>query len=175
MIAQMWSVVLTDAERADWNALAATQTHTDTWGFSTPLTGTLLFLRLNARRLAAQLSIITTAPADQVVTAPLTATANYSAGPTIEVSYTNAPAPANHRVRIYATAPQSTGVSNVDGRYRLLQITAASPSSPIDITSAYLARFGTPAAGKRIFIQLSFWKSTNAAESALLTATCDTI
>jgi hypothetical protein len=174
-IAQTWIDGLTQAERDEWTALAATQLIVDRWGYSTPMTGSLLFLRLNARRLAASLSMLITAPADQVVTAPLTAVATFTAGPTIEIAYTTAPAPTNHRVRVYATEPQSPGVTNVDGRYRLLLVTAASPSSPIDVTAAYVDRFGTPPAGRRLHFKISFWKSTNSAESPALTTTCDTI
>jgi len=167
-LSRQWITELTDSERTDWNILATTQNHIDTWGNTYPLTGNVLFTKLNVKRQAAALSPLTTAPADQTVTNPVTATAVISAGPTLELDYTTAPAPANHRVRIYAAAPQSPGTTTAQGRYSLLMVTAASPSAPIDITAEYEARFGAITAEKKIFLQMSFWKSTNAAESPRL-------
>lgn len=167
-ISAAWTRDLSDSERIDWTALGATQTHTDTWGTTYPLGGATLFTRLNVKRLAAGLSMLTTAPSDQVVTSPLTATGSISAGPTLEVAYTTAPSPTNHRVRIYGARQQSAGTSTAQARYKLLKISAASPSSPIDITAEYETAFGPIIAGRKIFIQLSFWNSVNSAESERL-------
>jgi hypothetical protein len=163
-----WNTTLTESEREDWRALAATQFSIDVWGNSRALTGIALFTRVNSARIQAGLSPLTTAPADQAVTAPLTATLTITAGPTLSVAWTATPAPANHRVRIYCTRPMNVGTSVAQKKYQWVTMTAAAAASPADITADYEATFGTPPAGKRIYAQLAFWNQTNGALSPRL-------
>jgi len=157
-----------NADQEDWRTLAATQFTIDAWGNARALTGITLFTRVNSARIAAGLSLITTAPADQAVTTPLTATLTITAGPTLSVAWTTTPAPANHRVRIYCTRPMNLGTSVAQKKYQLVTMTAAAAASPADITAAYTAVFGAPPTGKRIYAQVAFWNQTNGALSARL-------
>lgn len=165
-----WDQLLSESERQDWISLAATVDETDPWGTTYPLTGITLYTRINTKRRYAGLSTLTTAPGDQVVTAPLTVDLTAPAGTALEIAWTATPAPANHRVRIYATAPLNPGVSVAQRLYGLVLQTAAAESSPVDFTTEYQARYPLPFAGKKVFAQLSFWNSTNGAESPRLDA-----
>lgn len=166
--APVWSEQLTETEREDWRALAATQTSVDQWGDTYPLTGIALFTRVNSQRIAAGLPILTTAPADQAVTAPLTATLTIGAGPTLSVAFTATPAPTNHRVKIWATAPMSQGTSVAQRRSHLLKISSVAAASPIDFTAEYLAIFGSLPAGKKVYCELAFWNQATGAQSPKL-------
>lgn len=163
-----WNTTLSESEREDWRTLAATQFSIDAWGNSRALTGLALFTRVNSARISAGLSPLTTAPADQAVTTPLTATLTITAGPTLSVAWTTTPAPTDHRVRIYCTRPMSVGTSVAMKKYQLVTMTAAAAGSPADITAAYTALFGAPATGKRIYAQVAFWNQSNGALSPRL-------
>jgi hypothetical protein len=169
-----WNTTLSESEREDWRTLAATQFSIDAWGNARALTGIALFTRVNSARLAAGLSLITTAPADQAVTTPLTATLTITAGPTLSIAWTTTPAPANHRVKIYCTRPMSQGTIVAQKKYQFVQLSAAAAASPLDITAAYTALFGPPQGGRRIYAQLAFWNQTNGAQSARLYTSADT-
>jgi len=164
-ITRNWTSTLTDAERQDWRDLAAANPQTDIWGSTFQLAGIDMFLRLNIRRFLAALSYFTTAPSDQVVTSPLTATLSSVAGPTLTLAWTATPAPTNHHVRIYTARQQSAGTSVATKRYRLTELSSAGAASPLNIKAPYETRFGPLTAGKKIFAQLSFWNSINGAES----------
>ena len=56
---------------------------------------------------------------------------------------------------IYATAPQSAGVSRPSkSAYRLIGIGDFTSASPLDIFAIYSNKFGAPVAGSKIFIQV---------------------
>lgn len=164
----LWTEDLTESERQAWRDLAATQDTTDQWGATYPLTGIALFTRVNTQRMAAGLSPLITAPADQAVTSPTLASLTITAGPTLTVAWTPNPAPANHRVKIWLTPPMSAGTSVAQHRYLLIDTSSAAPSSPLDVSAEYLAVFSGLSSGKKVYGDLAFWNQTTGALSPKL-------
>lgn len=162
---RLWKDTLTQAERDAWITLAATVNTTDPWGQTSPMAGGNLYTRVNAKRLAAGLTALTTPPTDQVVVSPATATLTAPGGTALSFAWTATPAPADTRVKIYAARAQSPGTSTAVGRFHKIQLSAAAAASPADFTAAFTTLFGALSPGKKIFAQLSFWNQSNGAES----------
>jgi hypothetical protein len=118
-----------------------------------------MYVRCNANRiLIGELPNVADAPAPTsfaVLTAGALA-ADASDG-TITLAFTPTPVPAGFELVIRATAPQSAGRSFVSpSAFRFVQSETAAATSPADIASAYIARFGaiTNQAGRKIFVEI---------------------
>jgi hypothetical protein len=61
---------------------------------------------------------------------------------------------------VEASPPLSQGIQSPRHRFRQLTVAPghAGPGADLDITAAYLARFGAPLAGEKVFVRLSAMK-----------------
>jgi len=175
-LAKRYSTVLTDEQRNAWINFAAANPVVDVFGDSIVLTGINMYQKVNNLRKLMGLSILDDPPSDFSVQSPTSAglQIDYEGTPPtlkIKVTFAPSPAPAKHRVEVWATEPMKPGVMFFSHKLRLLKISQANQSSPLDITDDYIARFGTPAAGTKIGVEIRFVNEENSAQSRGLRAT----
>lgn len=142
---------LTSAQIAGWNDLGNSMTRTDSLGQTVTLTGFQAYCSVNGNNLAAGNAVVANAPAlvtpSSIVTLAITLTAA-----AFSLAYTVTPLPAGARLFSYVSLQRSAGRS-FESDYRLLQVSAAAAASPADVYAAYVARFGIPIVGNRIFVK----------------------
>ena len=73
-------------------------------------------------------------------------------GVSIIATFTPSPIGGNMKIFFYGSGPLSPGISAIKKGYHFLTVSIGNASSPLNITSAYLAIFGIlPAAGQKVF------------------------
>lgn len=166
-LSKRYSTELTDAQREAWIAFASDNPVTDVFGDSIVLTGINFYQKVNNLRLLMELTILDDPPSDYTVTDLTSASLNITNTPPlkIEVVFAPAPAPAKHRVEVWATEPVSPGTLFYGPKMRLLMISQANTNSPLDITQSYTDRFGTPPIGKKIAAWIRLVNEDNGAQS----------
>ena len=96
-----------------------------------------------------------------------------STGDTVALKLQLSPKPGQY-VLFFGTRPQGPGISFVDD-YPLLGVLPDEACEVVEITSLYVARFGVPPVGKRIFIQtlqqINGWRDRPKTTSAHVLAT----
>ena len=125
----------------------------DRFGNSHTKSGKSAYLSLNANLSNTAQAAITSPPTNLVSESVLLGimTADVS-GNLIKVGFTPTSAGV---AKIYATSPQGFGVSKPSAsKYRLIGTFDPTGVSPADITGIYTARFGSWAAGQKIFVQV---------------------
>jgi hypothetical protein len=175
-LAKRYSTVLNDEQRNAWINFAAANPVVDVFGDSITLTGINMYQKVNNLRKLMGLSVLDNPPSDFSVQSPTSAglTIDYEGTPPtlkIKVTFAPSPAPSNHRVEVWATEPLKPGVMFFSHKLRLLKISQANQSSPLDITDDYIDRFGTPAVGTKIGVEIRFVNENNGAQSRGLRAT----
>ena len=143
---------LTSAQRAGWNDLASGFTRTNSLGESYNMTGHMCFVSCYADCAAAGVSVLSDAPALATPSTPLTATITLTAA-AFSIAFTATPLAAGVRMFTYVSLQRSAGRA-FENDFRLLQVSAAAAASPINAYAAYVARFGVPVVGNRIFVAL---------------------
>lgn len=154
---------LTDSQRAGWFAVAAGAPRTDIFGDPKILAGNALFVSLNLNLLAAGQAQIDDAPIFDTVPvisgADLTVELTAGALTTAEITITPATIPVGFSLIVYATPGVSPGISFVKNKYRYLgNFTPA--VGVIDFQAAYIARFGDPLLGNKVFVRLALVNNT---------------
>jgi hypothetical protein len=147
---------LTDAQRAGWAGLALQISRTDSLGQTYQPTGSQAYVSVNNNNLAAGDAVVSDAPALATPSAltSVTVTATSGGTPALSVAFTPTPLGAGLRAFCYASPQRSAGRSfNAD--MRLIQVSAAAGTSPLDILSDYTARFGALVAGMKIFVSVA--------------------
>jgi len=175
-LAKRYSTVLTEEQRLAWINFAASNPVIDVFGDSIVLTGMNMYQKVNVLRRLMGLSVLDDPPSDLSVDNPTDAGLQISwagdpATLSIKVTFAPSPAPSGHRVEIWATEPMKPGVMFFSQKLRLLKITSSGQTSPVDITDDYISRFGEPAVGTKIGVEVRFVKESNAAQSRGLRAT----
>lgn len=144
---------LTDAQRAGWEDLALQMNRSDALGQSYTLNGFGAYCSVNNNNLAAGNAAVSDAPAlvtpSNIVTATVTLTAA-----AFTVAYTATPLAAGARLFVYAS-PQRNAGRQFEADYRLIHVSAAAAASPADIESEYVARFGVPVVGNKVFLSIA--------------------
>jgi len=149
-LSQGWRA-LTQPQRDAFNAAVPDFAKTDIFGDIRNPTGKNLYTKLGINALLAGQAVPTAPDSLQAVGNVLAGAVVMTDGGTKTVAFTTTDAPDN--VQVWATAPMSPGREFLKGRYRLLSV-VASPTSPLDISAAYEARFGEPTAGTRVGVKL---------------------
>lgn len=143
---------LTSAQRAGWNDMAGSMTGTDSLGQSITFTGFTAFVSVNNNNLDAGNAVVSDAPSI-VTPSALTLGAITLTAAAFTIAYTVTPLPAGSRCFTYVSPQLSAGRAfNAD--FRLLQVSAAAAASPVNAYAAYVARFGVPVVGNRVFIRI---------------------
>jgi len=150
--AAAWRTI-TAAQRAGWSDLAGSMNRSDALGSSYTLNGFLAFCSVNNNMVAAGNATLTDAPA--LVTPPtiLTAVITLTAA-ALSVAYTVTPLGAGARLFSFVSMQRSAG-RNFEADYRLLAVSAAAAASPANLYAAYVAKFGVPVVGNKIFFSFT--------------------
>jgi len=174
-LAGHWGNTLTQVQRDGWGVFAENFTLTDVFGDTLVLSGAQAYTRINSRLLAAALTRIDGAPADQDVTDLTSASAEIDLNGTIAVvTFAPTPVGASDHLQVFATPGVSPGISFMKNRLRLIATSAAAQAADFDFRSAYVAKYGAlPAAGRKVGIRVRTIRSSNGAVDASLVA--DTI
>lgn len=149
---QAWDA-LTDAQRAAWSAKAALLRSKSRLGQSRPLTGNQLFCKVNDVARLTGATPVTDPPADpvfedQTITA-LTAK-NITGTVTLEVTVSGTLQQGSF---IRGAAPVKAGVARPPQMFYL----GAAPSAvggKLNIATLYTTKFGAPAVGSRVFVEV---------------------
>lgn len=145
-LAQRWRT-LTDSQRQGWTDLSAQTPILNRQGNQIILAGNAFYSRVNMLRDAVGDSVLDTAPAldspSVISTLSVDPDAAAIGGP-INVAYTATGGSANNNMIIRASAPRSPGKDYVGrSELRQVQIVAGNVATPVDISAAYEAVFGT--------------------------------
>jgi hypothetical protein len=160
---QAWRA-LTDAQRAAWEAVAATIPKLDALGRTYFQTGQEFYVstQLAVKQYSAA-AAFTTDPAGIVTPIDLVSfTPTATAGiPTFSIAYTATPLAANTKLVVYTTMQLSAGIQFVNNSLkRQIFLSAAAAASPANVLAAYNAMFGTLVAAKKIGISARVISST---------------
>jgi hypothetical protein len=145
---------LTDAQQDAWNTAADGYQSTPSLGQSGPLTGLQLFVRINCK-----LGLLGQDPVDVPPAAPLFPSVApqslviTNTGGAVALKLTCPTSPGQSTV-LRASPPQNSAV-RACRNYRIVGMCPTPTAGSADITSLYVAAFGTVPAGKRIFVRAS--------------------
>lgn len=147
---------LTAAQRAGWAGLGALMTRTDALGQAYTLDGFTAYLSVRSNLVAAGDAALADAPALITPSSPILGAITLTIA-AFTIAYTPTPLGAAVRMFTYVSLQRSAGRAFEADR-RLLQVSAVAAISPIDAYTAYVARFGVPVVGNRIFVALSTYE-----------------
>ena len=148
--APAWSRVLTQAQREAWN-VAGPKVQSKTRLSSGPLTGQQLFQGLNSARFRIAAKMLLTPPVPVIfepsVVGRLTLT-NGEGGVRLLLNVTG---PVTEDIMVFGQAPCSAGRSK-RRNVAYLGLLPAPQDGTSDITDIYIARYGEPRPGEKVFI-----------------------
>lgn len=159
-----WSQ-LTDAQRSAWNNWAAGSPRTDSLGQTVYQTGLQAFVGVNIYHKLRGGDITQDPPTAGTPATPVLAAPVINDTPlfTVEMLFT---LPDDNYLAVYASPPVSPGITfNRDFRY-LGMFDKPSPSGPVVLTSAYVAKFGSLPLGKKVFLRAMVFDSIGSRISA---------
>lgn len=155
-LSQAWKT-LTSEQQAAWQAATPQFQYVNNLGQLQSYTAQALFMALNSSIRAANpsASLLTSPPAPASITnvVPSAVTALVDSGLLDEFAITFAPTvPAGHAVIVQATRGMSSGVTRPSkSDFRQIGVIAAAATSPYNGQAAYLATFGSPSIGQKVF------------------------
>lgn len=156
-----------------WNSATDQWRRTNVFGDGVAPTGKNLYTRLNANIQSVGGTAITAPPAplgaQQVVAGALVMTN----GGAKTIAYTGTTVLST--VQVWATAGQSAGVRFLKNKYKLVTTFLGNTASPVDISTAYEARYGEPAVGSYVGVKLVAIRLTTGENSLPSEATTTTV
>ena len=156
VLSQAWRGI-TQIQRNSWNGAVADFARTDIFGDLKNPTGFNLFQRLNNNIDTAGGVFLSSAPRpESIATVTIGALAIDTGAGDASTLAISATVPVGSAMQIWMTAGLSAGKSFVKSEYRLLQVEAPGSTSPVDVQAAYVAKFGVPATGSKVFAQIKF-------------------
>jgi len=167
-LSQAWRG-LTDAQRAGWTGLVSSFAKTDIFGDIRNPSGINLYQKLNNNLLTIGGSQISEAPQPEDVFTSAILSASFQSGVGLGEIDTAGNIPLGVNVKISATPPISQGRSFVKSEYRLIATPVGDGTPLLEIGPAYLARFGTPPVGSKVFFKIVYVNNTTGQESTLQT------
>lgn len=172
---QAWRA-LTDVVRAAWNTFAASRPLADSLGQTIFLTGHQSFVSLWITLWQAGLTVPPDVPSEAPPAVPFINSfdATDDTGEQVIAIDGLTGIGAAQPVAVFASPPVSPGVT-FNGDYRFIQSAIAVVSTTLDITDAYVAKFGAVPIGRKIFVRCVFVTAEGGASgpsetSAIMTA-----
>jgi hypothetical protein len=145
---------LTEAQRTSWNAAGQSFMAKQVFGNGKALSGKSLYNRIYCNIVAAGGSAPTDVPATFSVTALTNFVSLVNSSSAQTHTFAPTPVPANHVLVISATPPQSAGTSSlIPSKLRVIKRLAAATATGASTFTEYVAKFGTPIVGKKIFFR----------------------
>lgn len=155
---QGWKA-LTQAQRDAWNAAVSNFTRTNIFGDTVLPTGKNLFTSLNTNLSKVAYSTITAPPLPLAVVDPEVSSAVVTVtGSVMEIDF--AGASANQKMFIQASPPVSPGITNISSKMSLIAVEAQTTPGTLDIWADYVAVYGVPPAGQKIFFKVAAVRDT---------------
>ena len=145
-ISQAWSA-LSISNRASFNNAVESWSKTDIFGDARNPTGKNLFTALNLNLVNSGQAQITSAP--EKVEMPVLSVTSVTNSGTVLTVVADDDLPEG-QVIVMATAPQTLGTSYFKGKFRQIGVIAGTAIDAADITSLYVAKFGSFASGANI-------------------------
>lgn len=147
---------LTAAQKAAWEAWAATNPITDRLGNQQQLSGAAAYIALNCRLGAIGSALIDVPP---ITPAPggllsLSQTCDIGAGD-FELTFTETPLGATEKLYIQAALRNSSGVKYIQNLLRFCGVSAAAQASTYDHQALVTARIGAPVVGQTLGVYVS--------------------
>jgi len=153
-ISQAWSA-LTAAQIAAWNTAVEEWKSTDIFGDLLAPTGKELHQRLNNQLQVVGGSAITSPPAKVALpNSPITVATIAIAATTI--TFTGVYTTTGTYVQVFGTTQVSNGTSFVKNKLRDIYSVDAASIVAADIWTAYVAKFGAPILGDKIFLAVKY-------------------
>lgn len=147
---------LTDPQRSAWNGAVSSFAKTDIFGDLRNPTGFNLYQALNNNLVTVGAAVITLPPIPSSVSVVTITSITPAAGTGLIPMVMSGAIPAGTAMKVFATAPQSPGVSFVKSEYRLITTLPAATASPVALGASYSAKFGAWAVGQKLFFKLVF-------------------
>jgi hypothetical protein len=126
---------------------------TDSLGQVYTLNGFAAYVSVNNNLVAAGEAVVSDAPAIVTPDAPISATLTAPGG-VLSLAYDPTPVAADTWLFVYATPPTSAG-KQFQADYRLVAVVDPAAASPLNLSTSYDARFGTPPTGSRVSVLVS--------------------
>lgn len=142
---------LTEAQRAAWNAAGSSFPTTNQFGDEVIPTGKNLFTRLNVNLDDVGRSAISTPPSPAEIVEPTDLALVATTAAALTIDYTGA---AEMSYKILATGALSPGVGFFKNKFKLITFASGDPVAPIDILSAWQARYGAFSEGDKIAVKV---------------------
>jgi len=156
---------LTQVQRNSWIAAVKNFQKTNIFGDLKSPSGFNLFQRLNQNLLKSGQSVLTTAPNPTTVLTVIQGTLTCTVSGSIVSQALSAAVPAGTTLVVRATPPLSAGINFVKSQLRVIATIPPATASPIVLTAAYAAKFGSFSAGQRIFVSIEFVNNTTGQNS----------
>lgn len=157
---------LTAAQIAAWNSATSNFQVIDRMGSLITLSGINLYKALNQNLVGVGVAPISTPPMPEGTLSTAIGALTSTFTGTILTLATASAVPTGMSMVVEATPPQSSGVSNAQNKFRVVQVFAAAATSPHDIETTYVARFGAfPPAGSKVFVRIKFINATTGESS----------
>lgn len=153
-LSQAWRGLTAD-QRAAWNGAVGDYSSTDIFGDLKNPSGFNLYQKLNNNLVNIGESALLLPPTPQDVKNFVSVSLAVVTGvPGATITFADAIA-ATEKVKLFATAPMSPGISFVKSEFRQIAILDSTDTSPYDATAAYIAKYGTVGStGQKIFVKL---------------------
>ena len=136
-----------------WNSAVESFKKTNVFGNSYAPSGKNLYVSLNQNLSNAGQSAIESAPEPAAVSAVAISALDISAlNESMDLSW--ADTAEGQTVLVFVTPPMSAGKYFVKSQYRLLTSLLQSTGSPLELWTLYVARFGAPVAGQKVYAKV---------------------
>jgi hypothetical protein len=146
---------LTAAQIAAWNSAVSSFTKTDIFGDIKSPSGINLYVKLNANLDRVSVADISIPPLPAAVENVLTGSAVLDVSDqSVTVTFTPTPVPAGTAFVIRATKQVSPGRSFLKNLLTDIQVVDAAGTSPVVITTNYLAKYGTIVLGQKVGFEI---------------------
>lgn len=147
-----------------WNSAVSEFSITDIFGDLRQPTGKNLYTRLNANLNSVGIGGIGVPPAVTGVVPAIVSLVSIAVGAvTYDVTFSGDTAGMSYQ--IWATPSLSPGISFVKSQYRQIGSVAGGAGSPYDFSADYLAKFGAPAVGQKVFVKMVAVNATTGEKS----------
>ena len=151
-VTKAWGGSLTDAERAAWNSLAASNPVPDQFGNPQTLTGAQIYMKVNRNLFTVGQARLDTAPSNLSATSLTSLSgAAAAAAATFTLTFTPTPLGADDYLVFYLTPQLSAGRTYFTPYLKIVYAdSSGAATSPHDIKAAYVAKFGALLEGAKI-------------------------
>lgn len=173
-ISQAWQS-LTEDQRFEWNNAVSAWQRTDVFGNVRYPSGFNLYMALNCNLVQVGLTVVSTPPLPSMT--PSIFPSNLvmtSLIPSMVFDFTPEPIPMGYVAVLMATTPLSPGTNFLKNQYRQIDLLDVATTSPYNATAAYLLKFTTVPANKRVGIALVLVNTATGQKSPPVSVSCIT-